>query len=68
MEDKWSTKIKGYNKLSDRQKAMLSLTHYQTTFLIDELIKTSKGGLYNFSKKVEVDGIPARLTIYQNKN
>jgi hypothetical protein len=38
MEDKWSTKIKGYNKLSDRQKAMLSLTHYQTTFLIDELI------------------------------
>ena len=38
MEDKWSTKIKGYNKLSDRQKAMLSLPHYQTTFLIDELI------------------------------
>ena len=38
MEDKWSTKIKNYNKLTDRQKAMLSLPHYQTTFLIDELI------------------------------
>lgn len=38
MEDKWSTRIKGYTKLSDRQKAMLSLPHYQTTFLIDELI------------------------------
>lgn len=38
MEDKWSTKIKGYSKLSDRQKAMLTLPHYQTTFLIDELI------------------------------
>lgn len=38
MEDKWSNKIKGFNKLTDRQKAMLYVPHYQTTFLIDELI------------------------------
>ena len=35
---------------------------------LDGLIKSSKEGLYNISKKVVVDGVPARLTIYQNKN
>ena len=38
MEDKWSKQIKGYNKLSDNMKAMLKIPHYQTSFLIDELI------------------------------
>lgn len=38
MEEKWSTKIKNFNKLTDRQKAMLYIPHYQTTFLVDELI------------------------------
>lgn len=38
MEEKWSTKIKNFNKLTDRQKAMLYMPHYQTTFLVDELI------------------------------
>ena len=38
MEDKWSKQIKGYNKLSDNMKATLKVPHYQTSFLIDELI------------------------------
>lgn len=38
MEDKWANLIKGYNKMSDNLKAILKLPHYQTTFLIDELI------------------------------
>lgn len=38
MEDKWSKQIKGYNKLSDNMKITLKIPHYQTSFLIDELI------------------------------
>jgi hypothetical protein len=40
VEDKLS-KIRGYSKLSDLQKAKLKLPYIQTTFLIDELINLS---------------------------
>ena len=40
IEDKLS-KIRGYSKLSDLQKAKLKLPYVQTTFLIDELINLS---------------------------
>lgn len=42
------TKIRGYSKLSDIQKAKLKLPYVQTTFMIDELINLShdtSGGL-----------------------
>jgi hypothetical protein len=40
IEEKLS-KIRGYSKLSDMQKAKLKLPYVQTTFLIDELINLS---------------------------
>ena len=40
IEEKLS-KIRGYSKLSDMQKAKLKLPYIQTTFLIDELINLS---------------------------
>lgn len=38
MEEKWQKAFKGYNKLSDNNKALLKLPYYQTSALIDELI------------------------------
>lgn len=57
MEDKWANKVKGYNKLSDRQKAMLSLPHYQTTFLIDELINLDHDIVNGLVKVKEKSGM-----------
>lgn len=38
MDEKWQKTFKGYNKLSDNNKALLKLPYYQTSALIDELI------------------------------
>lgn len=38
MDEKWQKVFKGYNKLSDNNKALLKLPYYQTSALIDELI------------------------------
>lgn len=48
------SKIKGYSKLSDIQKAKLKMPYIQTTFLIDELINLShdtSGGLIKVKER-----------------
>jgi hypothetical protein len=38
MEDRWSKSGKNWSKLTDRMRASLRLSYFQTSFLIDELI------------------------------
>lgn len=38
MEDRWSKSVKNWSKLTDRMRASLRLSYFQTSFLIDELI------------------------------
>jgi hypothetical protein len=56
IEDKLS-KIRGYSKLSDLQKAKLKLPYVQTTFLIDELINLSHDTSNGLVKVKEKSGM-----------
>ena len=56
IEDKLS-KIRGYSKLSELQKAKLKLPYVQTTFLIDELINLSHDTSNGLIKVKEKSGM-----------
>lgn len=56
IEDRLS-KIRGYSKLSDLQKAKLKLPYVQTTFLIDELINLSHDTSNGLIKVKEKSGM-----------
>ena len=56
IEDRLS-KIRGYSKLSDIQKAKLKLPYVQTTFLIDELINLSHDTSNGLVKVKEKSGM-----------